>query len=543
MKILDYIVVGSGPAGAIAAKTLVDAGKDVTMINVGFTPDKEKQTPKDKSFKNLRLHDDNQYRYITGNHGEGIAWGTASGDVARGAQITLPRQYMIKDVDRLMPTSSRTFFPIQSLGYGGLGIGWGLQCWEYSDQDLISMGLPNDKIKRAYDEVSKIIGISATKDDAAPYTIGELKNFQPSTKTDRNHQLILAAYRKHKKTFLKKGAYVGRTPLAILTKTLKDRKAYRYLETDFYSDADKSAWRPYLTIDELRKTPRFHYIDNRLVVSFSEKGGLIHLKTLDINTQQKVAYTCKKLILAAGAMGTARIVIRSQAGVGTKVPILSNPHSYVPAIQPTLFGKGYEDKKPNMGQVSYFVDPDGNDSNLSVMSSYGYQSLMLFRVIAQIPFNFVDARLLTRYILPGLIVAIIQHPDYPSKNKYLKLVKDSTSPTGDKLEARFSLSEKDEHHWDEREKQLTSIMRRLWTFPIKRLRTEHGSGIHYGGTLPFSDKRQKLHLAPSGKLYGTKSVFVADSSGFKYLPGKGLTFTIMANAYTVAKDILGEEDD
>jgi len=530
MSLIDYIVVGSGPAGAIAAKTLVDAGKNVTMINVGFTPNPDNQMLPGKTLIDLRRHDKDQYKYIIGQHGEGLAWG----DVAGGAQITPPRQYMVKAIDRFMPTTSRTFFPIQSLGYGGLGISWGLQCWEYSIPDLDKMGLDSRRIKAAYNTVGNMIGISATRDEAARYTIDELKSFQPSVKADRNHQLILNTYKKHSKRFIKKGVYVGRTPLAILTKPTAGRKAYRYLETDFYSDADKSLWRPWITIDELKRQPNFKYIDNRLVLSFDESNGVVTIKTLDVTNNKIATYSCKKLILAGGALGTARIVMRSQGGIGTKVPILSNPHSYVPAIQPRFFGKGYENNKLNMGQVSYFIDPAGNDSDLTVASSYGYQSLMLFRIISQIPFNFADARLLSRFILPGLIVMIVQHPDYQSKDKYLRLAKDDNSATGDKLEAHYSLTKQVEATWDKREKKLTSLMRKLWTFPIMRIKTEHGSGIHYAGTLPISKEPKPLHIGQDGNLHGTQNVFIADSSGFNYLPGKGLTFTIMANAHAVA---------
>ncbi len=34
-EIHEYIVVGSGPSGAMAAKTLVDAGKSVKLLDVG----------------------------------------------------------------------------------------------------------------------------------------------------------------------------------------------------------------------------------------------------------------------------------------------------------------------------------------------------------------------------------------------------------------------------------------------------------------------------------------------------------------------------
>ncbi len=537
MKILDYIVVGSGCSGAIAAETLVEAGVDVTMIDAGINNSTTKLPP-GKTFLNLREHDKEQYKYFIGEHAEGINWGI----VSKGAQLTPPRLYMTESINENIPLTSKTFSPLESLGYGGLGIGWGVQCWEYSDVDLKKVGLDPERMRTAYETVGKRIGISATKDAASTYTIGTLKTFQPSAQPDKNHRHILQRYLKWEKYFQKKGVFIGRTPLALLTRSKDRRQGYRYLGTDFYSDADQSAWRPWMTVNKLRQKKNFHYIGSQLVVSFSEKADIVTLNTIDLKTNIKNTFYCRNLVLASGALGTARIVLRSQAPIGTKTPLLSNPHSYIPAVQPHMFGKGYESKKLGFGQVSYFIDPDSTDSGISVASSYGYQSLMLFRIISQIPFNFSDGRILSRFLTPGLIVIIAQHPDSASSQKYLKLVKDSSSPTGDRLAAKYFLSDDDEQEWDRRDKQYMSTMRKLGTFPIKRIKTEHGSAIHYAGTVPFSDKSEKLHLSSTGRLHKTKHVYVADSSGFRYLPAKGLTFTLMANAHLVAENVIKENE-
>lgn len=536
MKILDYVVIGSGCSGAISAQTLVEAGVDVTMIDTGILNTENNKLPANKNFLRLRKNDRNQYRYFIGDHGQGINWG----EISKGAQITPTRQYMTKSVDKYIPFSSNNFSPLESLGYGGLGIGWGLQCWEYSDADIKKVGLDAKKIRQAYDVVAERIGISATKDSAAKYTIGPLKNFDPSADADKNHQFILNRYQKNENKMKKNGVYVGRTPLALITKKRPGRKAYRYLDTDFYSDNDESAWRPWITVNALRRKRNFTYIGNTLVTSFREKDDIVTINTLNIKTGEHIEIKCKNLILASGALGTARIVLRSFNEYETKIPILSNPHSYIPCIQPAMFGKGYESKKLGFGQLSYFIDPKGDDSGISVASSYGYQSLMLFRIIAQIPFNFLDGRILARYLTPGLIVLIAQHPDSTSPDKYLKLVKDSQTQTGDKLEANYELTDEEERTWDSREKKYISILRKFHTYAIKQVKTEHGSGIHYAGTLPFSEKPKKLALAASGRLHNTKHVYVADSSGFRYLPAKGLTFTLMANAHIVATNILKE---
>jgi hypothetical protein len=389
-------------------------------------------------------------------------------------------------------------------------------------------------MSNAYEWVSQKIGISASNDSATQYTIGDLETYQPSANMDRAHSLIMQRYLKNEVRFINKGVRIGRTPLALLTKDVGTRKAYQYHDMDYYSNSNLSAWRPYITVDELRKNPKFEYINSQLVLSFSEHDDEVIISSININSKEKTTFKCRKLILASGAIGTARLSLRSLSGSETRLPILCNPHTYIPCIQMFNIGKGIEPNKLGLGQLSYFIDPEGNDSGISVATSYSYQSLMLFRIINQIPLGYASARIIMRYLMSGLVIMIVQHPDKLSSAKYIRLKPDSSEITNDKLVASFSLNDVERSKWSKREKMYTSIMRRLGTYPIKRVKTEYGSSIHYAGTLPFSKAENKFSLSDSGRIHGTRHIYVADSSGFKYLPAKGLTFSLMANARITA---------
>jgi len=530
----DYLVVGSSCSGAMAAQTLVEAGVQVAMLDVGVEGEDFEQLIPEKDYLAIRRSDPDQYKYLIGQTGEGISWG----NVSKGAQLTPSRLHIAKLADKYIPLDSKTFFPLESLSYGGLGIGWGLQCWEYSDPDLKAAGLNATKMRQAYEVISKRIGISGTKDAAEAYTLGKLKTYQPSAKADRNHQYIQNKYSKQAGKFKRQGVFVGRTPLALITEDFDGRKGYQYRDMDYYSNKDQSAWRPNITVDKLRRKSNFTYIGSHLVVSFSEKAGAVTLTCLNVKTNKHLIVRCRKLILASGALGSARIMLRSLGKTDARTSVLSNPHSYIPCLQPALLGKGSESEKLGLGQLSYFIDEGGDDSGISVATSYSYQSLMLTRVITQIPLNFADARQMLRYLVSGLIIIIAQHPDRLSADKYLKLAPSPNSPTGDKLEAQYVLSKEDQALWDKRERQYLSVMRKLRTFPLKLVGPGHGSAIHYAGTAPFSATKKDFSLDPSGRLHGTKHVYMADSSGFTFLPAKGLTFTLMANAHITAQNVL-----
>jgi choline dehydrogenase-like flavoprotein len=143
-----------------------------------------------------------------------------------------------------------------------------------------------------------------------------------------------------------------------------------------------------------------------------------------------------------------------------------------------------------------------------------------------------------QYLSSGLIVTGIQHSDKPSDNKRLYLRKNKTTLIGDELHADYALSNDEIASQRKREDRYLRAMRRTGLYAVKRIQTEHGSSVHYAGTLPFSDTEKPYHLDHTGKLHGTRNVYVADSSGFQFLPARGLTFTILANAHITAENVL-----
>jgi len=54
-------------------------------------------------------------------------------------------------------------------------------------------------------------------------------------------------------------------------------------------------------------------------------------------------------------------------------------------LQPARFGKAAETQKMGFAQLTLFLDTQQHDADMAVASLYSYQSLMLFRIIRQLP--------------------------------------------------------------------------------------------------------------------------------------------------------------
>ncbi|WP_025742726.1 GMC family oxidoreductase [Aquimarina pacifica] len=533
----DYIVVGSGATGAIAAKTLVDAGVQVGLLDIGEEDRTHKNKIPNTDFISIRKKDQEQYSYFLGNEFEGVPWETTK----VGSQLTPPRSFLTRFSEKLIPFRSDSFQPMESTAKGGLGGGWGLGCYTFSKLELEALGLDEAEMLPAYQSVASYIGVSGEKDDSKPYCLRDLEDIQPATKIEDNLKNIFDRYQKKKKFLNKNDIYLGRSALALLTKDKGDRSATKYQDMGFWSDANKSAYRSWITIEELMKQPNFSYHKHCLVTKFEEDhdGVAVFVKRTD--TDEEIKFTCKKLILSPGVLGTARIVTRSFDYKKEKLPIICNPYSYIPCLQWRRLGKKIEQYKTSFAQLVLYVDEYQNNFDVGMAALFSYRSLLLFKLIKETPLNFADARILMQFLHSSFTIAGIHHPDQGTVNKFITLQKDSNQYTGDILTGEYVLSDEELRINLSREKKIRKALKTLGCIPLKTIRTPLGGSIHYGGTLPFDESGELFTISKSGKLAGTKNVFVADGSGFKYLPAKGLTLTLMANAYRVAKNVLKNE--
>jgi hypothetical protein len=529
----DHIVVGSGATGAIAAWALAEAGVNVAVLDVGVEDERYHNLVPDKDFVSIRKEDKDQRDYFLGKDFEGIPWNASR----VGSQLTPPRNFLTRLADRFAPFESDSFLPMESMAKGGLGGGWGLGCYTFSGKELRAVGLDPSEINAAYERVAQHIGISGERDDAAPYCLGSLRSVQPVSELEKNLAGIYSSYKHQKNALNKKGVFVGRTALALLTQDKNDRSALKYKDMYFWTDKDKSAYRSWMTIDQLSKRSNFAYHKNCLVLKFREhdKGIDVHVKRTDTNEEQ--VFTCRKLILSSGVLGTARIVIRSFDHKKDRLPVICNPYCYIPCIQWRMLGKATEQFRAGLGQLMLFLDENGDNFDVPMSTLYSYRSLLLFKLIKETPLNYADARIIMQYLESSFTIAGLHHPERPSSSKFVNLRKADTF-SGDILGGQYILSESEIAVNNGRESKIKWALRKLGCRPLKTVHTPNGGSIHYAGTLPFSNGGELFSVRPNGKLAGTKNVFVADGSGFNYLPAKGLTFTLMANAYNVARNAM-----
>lgn len=532
MQIHDFIVVGSGCTGAMAAQTLAETGENLLILDGGISDEHYRNIQPEKNFIDLRKEDNEQHRYLLGDRFESLP----DEKVGTGAQLTPGRNYLIREVEKYLPVDSRSFEGMESLALGGLGGGWGLGCCVFSEKELRKANLPVNEMNEAYQVVADRIGICSEEDDARKFTAAHIRNTQTPPPLDPLSSVLHQKYQSKKKSLNASGFYLGRPALALLTKQKEDRRPLGMRDMDFYDDLEKSAWRAWMTIESIRKKPNVQFEGGWLVTHFTEEENLVHVHALRIGTNEKKTFQCRKLILAPGVLGTARIVLRSlPGGEKQKLPFLCNPYTYLPCIVPSRLGKPVPQHNFGFAQLSLFHDANGQQEDIAMASVYSYRSLLLFRLIRETPLNFRDGRIFMQHVVPSILIAGIHHPEIQRSGQELFLQNDSASITADRLHVNYNRGDADQEILM-REKKYKSALRKLGAYALKTVKPPIGASIHYAGVLPFSEKENDFNLAPSGRLHKSSRVFVADGSGFTFLPAKGLTLSLMANAHLAAQN-------
>lgn len=533
---IDAIVVGSGASATSAAFPLVHKGLKVVMLDVGHRDDHYAPLVPDAPFSSIRSGDPAQHRYFLGDAFEGIPFG----HVRVGAQLTPPRKFIQREVERLTPLATDTFAGMESLALGGLGAGWGAVAVQWDDQDLHGFPIKAADLAHHYSAVTRRVGVSGTADDLFE-RYGESQELQPPLDLDSNGETLLASYERRRRALNQRGIYLGRARLAVLTRDLGTRKAQSYHDMDFYADREKSVFRPAFAVEELLTHSNFTYMRPFLVERFleSSRGDHVEVTALDTSSGRRERLRARRLLLAAGTLGTARIVLRSFERYDTPVPLVSNPYTYVPCVNLHNLGRKVKDRRHSLTQVGVIFEPGQRNRHRIHAQAYSYRSLLLFKLAKEAPLPVPEAHRVMRELMNAFVILGIHHEDHPSPTKCCSL-RPPREGAPERLQVDYEDPAQVVRERATAERQLLSAFRKLGCWPLKRINPGNGASIHYGGTVPMSSEDRDLTTTPSCRLRGTNTVYLADGSVLPYLPAKALTLTLMANADRVGTIVARE---
>lgn len=517
MALYDAIIVGSGPAGTFSAHAL--QGRNVLVLDVGHRPPPVPLLQ--GNLYTLRQQREDLFEELIGSEFEGLH-NIHKRDISLKLKAPF-MSYIVRDWERLMPVQSRNFHAVASFAVGGLANAWGAGVFRFTPRDLQGFPIAAKDLEPFYNELAVHIGISGDEDDLSPY-FGAEPSLLPPMRIPRMGAKILERFRARKDYFQKRGITLGRSRLAVLTVPHNGRTPYAYDSMEFYRPYDPAIYNPAFTLDDLVARNKVALQTGYCVSHYREAPAGVEVVAQNLKTGSSETFQCRNLILAAGTLGSTKIVLKSNRDPESRLPILDNPMVCVPLFRLRSIGMPLEVNDSALGQVNVvYDDPETGDFLQGTL--YGATGPLRSDVLFQFPLSISANLTWARYLSPAMTLMMLFYPGKRDPANYIRLSEQGA------LEINYE--------WKSTggpERRLMTAFRRLGflTSPATFQYPPMGSSLHYAGTLPMKAEPGPYQTYPDGRLFGTNSVYVADGACFSELPSKNLTFTIMANAARIA---------
>ncbi len=520
----DIIVVGSGPAGTWAAHEM--KRKKVLILDVGHeAPD---YCRGGQSLLRRRQCED-MFRVLIGDKFDGLANLTTE---TLSPKLKAPLMRFITappEGNHAIGYDADEFKPTLSYALGGLANAWGAGLYRFNAEDLTGYPFTVQELDSKYAVLASEIGISGRNDDLTDY-FGYEENLQPPVKLNRLSERFLKVYALRAKRLNLDGFYAGYARLAVLSKPLGDRHGHEYCGDEFFVPNIPSIYHPGYTLRRIIERGNVQYLKGYLVKEFEEGNDLVHVRAVNLAKNSGETFVAKRLILAAGAINTAKIVLQSRKDYSSRLPLLDNPVAFLPLVSLRDLGAAVHPEVYHGGQLNVLYK--GKASTEPILTTfYALDGPMRADFFTEYPLTLKGRLHALKYVTPAIAMAQVFYPADPQLENHVQLMSPEQLVLRHGTPRRAGI-----------EKQLAGLFRKTGFLTVSNLARSPvpGSSIHYAGMCPMRQvPSEPWECDRYGKLNGWNHVFVADGACFPRLPAKNLSLTIMANAMRVAEHVEG----
>jgi len=522
MSSAEIIIVGSGAAGVAAAYQLRD--RDVLVLDVGFRPEPDSLSG---NLYDLRKTRRDLLADLLGSDFEGLH---NVFNAYLSPKLKNPHmRFVTRDWQTLSPIVAENFDAVMSFAMGGLANAWGAGVYRYNDDDLRGFPIKAHDLDPYFDALTKKVGVSGRADALEPF-FGSSQGLLPPLQLDRMGRAILGRYEKKTRELANRGLFIGRPRVAVLSQDHDGRSGYGYEALEFFKPHVPAIYTPAFTLTEMVCKREVRYAPGHLVTGFQETPSGVTAFATQLSTGNKVVFSCRKLILAAGALNSAKIVLGSEHDFERTLPLLDNAVSYIPLVDPSKIGASQESRFFSGVSLNAVYSGPLHQEPVQ-MSIYGMSGTLRSDFLFDFPLSVRANIAAAKFLTPAMVIVQLFYPDDPRPGNCMQLL-----PSGAlKLKYEPRACVRIERH-------LVRAFRLLGLLGSHRLcrYLAPGNSFHYAGALPMRENPEGQYETDRyGRLNEKQHVYIADAASFPRLPSKNYTFAMMANAMRIADRVRG----
>lgn len=525
------IVVGSGPAAVGTTLALLDAGVQVTVIDLGTQLEAERrETVERLSGEDPRLWLGDDLRHITEQPTESSVKGLPE-------KRSYGSDYPFRDVGQLdgIETRDGVNRSVVSSAFGGFSNIWGSQVMPFTAATFDRWPVSFREMEPHYRAMLDHIPFAGEEDDLAT-DFPLISEGSPLPQLSDRSTAVLDAYARHRQTFHRRGIRLGRARLAFSSSDcIRCGMCMTGCPTQLIYSASH-------TMGRLRADGAVRYLDGLLAVDVREDDEGAQLTARSTADGMRHRFTADRIFLACGAMGTTRLAAGALGLVDRPISMQESVQFMLPFVsrRPTADPRFQDHFTLNQFNMVLTLDDEAFD--VSQLHFYAYNDAFpdeLPGILQTAPGRPVGA-----YLMRHLSVALGYLPSWASPRLEARV----RAPRADGL-AGLELSREDPE-WS-RNPMLRTVLRRvaraaprldLWpVLPAINL-AAGGKSYHWGSSFPMSDAATDTTTDRLGRLGPWKNIHLVDASTFPNVPSTTFTLTIMANAHRIATETMRGAD-
>ena len=527
-------VIGSGPVGVACAKALIERGRSVRMLDVGLTlePERAALVEKLKNSQPEQWSRDDLAVYQAGMNPD-------VGGVP--LKLVYGSDFAYREADQHLGVHYENVGLRPSFARGGLSTVWGAAMMPFLERDLGEWPFKPSALASHYSAALQITGLAACRDDLEEFF--PLYSDSPTElRPSRQSQQLLDRMARNRMPLASAGIRFGRSRLAVLGNDPSARGGCVYCRLCMYGCPYGYIFTSGDTLTQLQNNPLFSYQPGVVVTSVRESPQGVEISGYDRQSRQSVAWQGGRVFLAAGAISTTGILLRSMAAYDQTVWLKDSQYFLLPLV---LFRKarGVTSERLHALSQAFFelFDPAGQDTSahIQVYSNNDLISEAVARMFGPLssPLGFLIRDLQERL----LVAQGFLHSQHSSR--IAVCLKKDKGTGKERLELRGELNPATRARIRKLVYKLCRHAGHIGAMPLPMMLkiAEPGRAFHTGGSFPMSTSPRGFQTDLLGRPPGWQRVHAVDATVFPSIPATTITLSAMANAHRIGWEA-GQQD-
>jgi hypothetical protein len=420
-----------------------------------------------------------------------------------------------------------------SLARGGLSNVWGAAMMPFLERDLDEWPFKVATLAPHYAAVLQLSELAACHDgleELFPLYTKDFTELRPS----RQSQQLLERMERNREALARVGIRFGRSRLAVRGNLASAKSGCVYCRLCMYGCPYGYIYTSADTVAEFLKNPSFSYHSGVIIEQVRESAQGAEVLGYERATRRPLAWQGSRVFLAAGAIATTRILLRSLAAYGQTVWLKDSQYFLLPLV---LFRKVRGATREWLHALSQvfleIADARGGDPTVH-FQIYSNNDLINQAVATTFGPLRRPLGLLVRDLQERLLVAQGFVHSRHSSRIAVCLGKGAGTEKG-RLDLRAELNPDARQQVRKLVFKLCKQAPRIGALPLPLMLkiAEPGRSFHSGGSFPMTRTPEGFQTDLLGRPPGWKRIHAVDATVFPSIPATTITFSAMANAHRI----------